>query len=74
MKAGSEHFSPDQARIAGGTAVKLDAMKYMILIFLALLAGTPLPVNSTPGEVSIGEQLRDSPMQGLTGDSLLLSE
>jgi len=41
---------------------------------LIILAGNPTMVDSSPGEVPIGGNLRDTPMQGLTGDSLLLSE
>jgi thiol-disulfide isomerase/thioredoxin len=47
---------------------------YFILILFALL-GPALPVlAATPGEVPVGGQLRDVPMQGLTGPSRLLSD
>lgn len=45
------------------------------LILLFLLAGmTPLSMAKTPGEVDIGEVLREAPMQGLSGPSRLLKE
>jgi len=44
----------------------------MACIFIILIS-LSLAANATPGEVSVGEILRDAPMQGLTGDSLMLS-
>jgi thiol-disulfide isomerase/thioredoxin len=55
------------------TTGKLHVMKY-ILALIVSLSCMPLAVGAPPGEVPIGEFLRDMPMQGLTGDSLLLSE
>jgi len=44
-----------------------------IFALLISLSCISLTANATPGEVRVGEILRDMPMQGLTGDSLLLS-
>jgi len=49
-------------------------MKYAFALLLMLLAGFPLPGGATPDEVSIGGNLRDARMQGLTGDSVMLSD
>jgi thiol-disulfide isomerase/thioredoxin len=57
----------------GGTTVKLGGMKY-ILALLICLSGIPSLVHATPDEVPIGANLRDTPMQGLTDNSVLLSE
>lgn len=56
------------------TAVKINHMKYLFTILFILLIGIPSLTSATPGEVSIGSYLRDSPMQGLTGNSVLLSD
>jgi len=48
-------------------------MRYLLAIFITFF-GLSSFVGASPEEVPIGEQLHDSPMQGLTGDSLLLSE
>jgi thiol-disulfide isomerase/thioredoxin len=48
-------------------------MKY-ILAFIIYLVCAPLTVGASPAEVPIGGTLTDMPMQGLTGNSLLLSE
>jgi thiol-disulfide isomerase/thioredoxin len=49
-------------------------MKYRIALLLIILAGIPSFGSATPGEVSIGGNLRETPMQGLTGQSVLLSD
>ncbi len=49
-------------------------MKYLLALLLLILPGIPSFVSATPGEVSIGSNLRETPMQGLTGNSVLLSE
>lgn len=43
-------------------------------ILLAFLALAPSVAFATPGEVAIGEILRQAPMQGLTGKSQMLSD
>jgi len=48
-------------------------MKYALALMMIILAGTPSLVGATPGEVSIGGNLPNMPMQGLTGDSEFLS-
>jgi len=48
-------------------------MKYLLAPLLVILAGMPSFGSATPGEVSIGGILREAPMQGLTGNSALLS-
>ena len=45
-----------------------------ILALLISLSCISLTANATPGEVRIGDILRDAPMQGLTGYSLMLSD
>ncbi len=45
-----------------------------ILLLLALLGPVPTVLAATPGEVQVGGLLRDTPMQGLTGPSRLLSD
>jgi thiol-disulfide isomerase/thioredoxin len=49
-------------------------MKYLLAFLFIILAAIPSLGGATPGEVSIGGNLRDAPMQGLTGNSVLLSE
>ena len=49
-------------------------MKYLLAPLLIILAGIPSFGGATPGEVSIGGNLRETPMQGLTGNSVLLSD
>ncbi len=54
-------------------------MKYLLLLLIGLSNGIPnvvsaAPGSATPGEVPLGGTLRDTPMQGLTGNSLLLSD
>jgi thiol-disulfide isomerase/thioredoxin len=50
-------------------------MKAIIFALLVSLAGAAAPAFAkTPGEVEVGEFLRDSPMQGLSGPSRLLSD
>ena len=50
-------------------------MKAVILFVLALLVGVSSPVSArTPGEVEVGQLLREAPMQGLSGPSRLLSD
>jgi len=49
-------------------------MKYVFWLLLVTLAGFPSPGGATPGEVSIGGNLRDARMLGLTGETVMLSE
>ena len=49
-------------------------MKFLIALVLILLIGLSSFVSATPGEISIGGSLRETPMQGLTGNSVLLSD
>ena len=49
-------------------------MKYVFVLCFIVLATIPSQVGATPDEISIGGNLRDAPMQGLTGDSVSLSE
>jgi len=58
----------------GGTTAKLYIMKYVFVLFFMMLAAAPSLGGATPGEVSIGGNLRDAPMRGLTGESVSLSE
>jgi thiol-disulfide isomerase/thioredoxin len=44
------------------------------LILLCLACTTTLAFSKTPGEVEVGGMLRDAPMQGLSGNSRILSE
>src|ERR1035437_900070 len=44
------------------------------LILLCLSCTTTLAFSKTPGEVEVGGMLRDAPMQGLSGNSRILSE
>ena len=53
--------------------VKTDMKKYLFALLIILLLGLPPIVTATPGEVSIGGNLRNAPMQGLTGKSEFLS-
>ena len=54
---------------------KLRSMKTILGLLLFLLAGmTPPAMAKTPGEVEVGEMLREAPMQGLSGPSRLLQE
>ena len=48
-------------------------MKYFFALLIGL-SGIPSLVSATPGEVPVGGIVRETPMQGLTGHSLLLSE
>jgi thiol-disulfide isomerase/thioredoxin len=48
--------------------------KAFILALLVSLSCISLTASATPGEVGIGETLRDEPMQGLNGNSLMLSD
>ena len=50
---------------------RIMAYIFALLISLTCISFT---ANATPGEVRIGEVLRDGPMQGLTGNSLMLSD
>lgn len=45
-----------------------------IFAFLIGLSCVSLTAQATPGEVKIGDILPDGPMQGLTGNSLMLSD
>jgi thiol-disulfide isomerase/thioredoxin len=57
----------------GRAAAKIARMKYALAFLLIILACAPSLLGASPGEVSIGENLRQTPMQGLTGDSALFS-
>jgi len=48
-------------------------MKSIFLLMLLMCAAT-MAVAKTPGEVEIGGVLREAPLQGLSGPSLLLSD
>lgn len=48
-------------------------MKNLFTLLFVLLVSFPLSVDATPGEVSVGGQLPNAPMQGLTGGSEFLS-
>ncbi|MFC1688994.1 TlpA family protein disulfide reductase [Pseudomonadota bacterium] len=48
-------------------------MKHLFTFLIFLLAGIPSFSGAMPGEVSVGDQLRNAPMQGLTGNSEFLS-
>ena len=47
---------------------------FLSLLLLALVGTTTLALAKTPGEVEVGGILREAPMQGLSGSSLLLSD
>lgn len=65
-------FCPVACRSAAG---KLCAMKAVILFLLIwLAAAVPDAFARTPGEVEVGQVLREAPMQGLSGPSRLLSD
>jgi len=50
-------------------------MKKLFALLLILVGGVTATVFAkTPGEVQIGETLREAPMQGLSGPSKMLSE
>jgi thiol-disulfide isomerase/thioredoxin len=50
-------------------------MKTIFAVLLLCLAGMTSPaMAATPGEVAVGEVLREAPMQGLSGASRKLSE
>ena len=49
-------------------------MKILFTLLLVLMAGLPSSLGATPGEVSVGDQLPNVPMQGLTGGSGFLSQ
>jgi thiol-disulfide isomerase/thioredoxin len=48
--------------------------RFLSLLLLALVGTMTLALAKTPGEVDVGGILRDAPMQGLSGPSLLLSD
>jgi len=48
-------------------------MKHLLAFLLVILAATPSLAGTTPAEVIIGGSLRQTPMQGLTGNSALFS-
>jgi thiol-disulfide isomerase/thioredoxin len=52
----------------------MTPMKYVLTFLLVILASAPALVGATPGEVQIGDNLRQTPMQGLTGNSALFSQ
>jgi len=47
-------------------------MKFVLAFMVFMLASSPL-AGATPGEVPVGSQLPNAPMQGLTGNSEFLS-
>jgi len=59
---------------AGVTTAKIGRMRILVMLLLILLAALPSSISATPGEISVGGNLPDSPMQGLTGNSVLLSD
>ena len=48
--------------------------KILLVLLMALQAGPASFAASTPGEVMVGSQLRNTPMQGLSGKSEFLSQ
>ena len=48
-------------------------MKYLLTLLIYLLAGIPSAATAAQGEVADGDQMRNTPMQGLTGRSEFLS-
>jgi thiol-disulfide isomerase/thioredoxin len=48
-------------------------MKILFTLLFVLLAALPSAVDATSGGVSVGDQLPNAPMQGLTGGSEFLS-
>ncbi len=49
-------------------------MKFFFTLLIFFLVSLPSPVDATRGEVAIGEQLPNAPMQGLTDGSGFLSQ
>jgi thiol-disulfide isomerase/thioredoxin len=49
-------------------------MKKIFLLLCCLSAAYALPAASTPGEIMEGKILREAPMQGLSGNSRMLSD
>ncbi|MBI2308117.1 MAG: TlpA family protein disulfide reductase [Rhodocyclales bacterium] len=49
-------------------------MKTLFSLLLLCLLGMAMPAAATPGEVAIGQTLREANMQGLTGPARKLSE
>lgn len=49
-------------------------MKKILLLLCCLAATHALPSAATPGEVMAGDLLREAPMQGLSGNSRMLSD
>lgn len=56
------------------TSAKIAGMKYWFVLLVLVLVGTSSFAGATPGEVPIGDKLRETPMRGLTGDSALFSD
>ena len=56
-----------------GTTAKLGGMKYLLALLICL-SSIPSLAGAAADEVPVGDKLRDTPMQGLTGNSLMLSE
>ena len=56
-----------------GASDKLGIMKFVLAFFISFFYN-PLMVAATPGEVPMGGVLRNEPMQGLNGASLMLSD
>lgn len=59
--------------VAGGARTERIMKKVLLSLLLSLAAITSTQALATPGEVPEGAMLRDVPMQGLTGESQLLS-
>lgn len=57
----------------GSLNAKIDRMKILLTLLIFLLAGLPAPVDAGSAEVTVGGQLRNAPMHGLTGESEFLS-
>lgn len=49
-------------------------MKETLLIVFYLILASSTVIAATPGEVAVGEKLRQAPLYGLTGDFRMLSE
>ncbi len=61
-----------RSRLRHGASDRLGGMKY-IFVLLITLCCIPLTANATPGEVPVGGMLPDVSMQGLSGESAMLS-
>jgi thiol-disulfide isomerase/thioredoxin len=61
-------------RMPRAKTVKISRMKYILTLLLVILSAAPALAGATPGEVIVGGNLRQTPMQGLTGNSALFSQ